>query len=265
MTNPLELAEIKQRYPKVAAGKGLPRFARESFLKVLLNPFNLGFAVAMPIFMYLMFGVGQDYSHEVVGNGNVAASILTSMTYFGVLLTTASFAAGVGLERAQGTSRLYAVSPLSASAQLMGRILGILGVALVVIAVTFTVGVFTGAQMTFSAWVFTAVMVLVVSIVGVTCGFGCGFLTRSDGAFAATSAILVLSSFGAGIFVPLDQMGPFFHALAPWTPLWGASQLVEIPIMGTNGFPLAATASFLFWSGVFSLLALWGLKRDTAR
>ncbi|WRS30984.1 ABC transporter permease [Actinomycetaceae bacterium MB13-C1-2] len=265
MTNALTLDEIRTKKPIVGPTKGLARFTYESFLQIVFNPFNLGFALLMPVLMYMMFGANQPYSDYAVGNGNVAAQVLVSMTLFGVLLTTASFAANVSLERTQGVSRLYALTPLTAPAQLAGRMVGILGVALVVILLTFTVGFFTGASMTLLTWIISALVILVVSAVAVACGFGFGFAVRSDGAFAAVSAVIVLSAFGAGMAIPLEQLGGFFQQIAPWTPLWGASQLALLPMLGWEELSFPKVLSFVLWTAAFGMLAVWGLRRDTRR
>ena len=265
MTAPLTLEEAQALKPVVQPTKGLLRFTFQSFLQVILNPFNLGFALAMPTLMYMMFGANQPYSDFPVGNGNVAASVLVPMTLFGVMLAAGSFAANVGLERIQGVSRLYALTPLPASAQLLGRILAILGVCLVVVLVTFSVGFFTGAAMNPAAWVMSGVTVLVASLVAVACGFGLGFAVRSDGAFAAMSAVIVLSAFAAGMAIPLDQLGQFFQDLAPWTPLWGASQLALLPLVGWDDFTFRMALNFLVWTAAFGALAGWGLRKDRGR
>lgn len=110
MTEALTKEVIATVKPTVRPSKGSARLAWVSFTQVLLNPFNVGFALALPSLMYLMFGANQDYSDYPVGNGNgnVAAQILLTMALFGVLMTTSSFAASVSLERAQGIGRLQA-------------------------------------------------------------------------------------------------------------------------------------------------------------
>ena len=262
---PLTMAELQASKPMVSPTKGLVGFTWVALKQILLNPFNLGFAILMPILMYLMFGNGQAYSDYSVGNGNVAAQVLVSMTLFGVLVAASSFAANVSLERVQGISRLYALTPLAPAAQLAGRIVAVLGVSLVVIAPTFTVGFFTDASMRFPTWVSSAAMILLATLVAVACGFGFGFAVRSDGAYAAASVVIVLSAFGAGMTIPLDQMGSFFQSAAPWTPLWGASQLALLPLNGWDQFTPQMLANFAIWTGMFGAMALWGLRRDTGR
>jgi len=57
-----------------------------TFWKNLTNPFSIGFAILLPIGMYFMFGTGQSYSDIWTVNGNVAATVLVSMTLYGVFM-----------------------------------------------------------------------------------------------------------------------------------------------------------------------------------
>ena len=261
----LGTAHIRAEKPLTPQGKGMWRLVVETFRQTAFNPFNIGFSLAMPVLMYMMFGANQSYSDINVGHGNVAATVLASMTLFGVLLSTASLAAGVSLERAQGIGRLYALTPLSPLWQIVARLISSVAVAALVIVVTYTVGLVTGASMTAESWITSALLIVVSSIVAAMIGFGCGFAVRSDGAYAATSAVIVLSAFGAGMTIPLDQMGTFFQHLAPWTPLWGVDQLVLLPLGGWGNFTPNMLVNAIVWSGIFGALAMWGLRRDTSR
>lgn len=265
MSHSLTAEQIRSQNPVVRPNRGLGRFIWVLFSGVFFNPFNIGFAILMPVIMYLMFGANQEYSDFSVGNGNVASQVLVSMTLFGMMMTTSSFAANVSLERAQGVSRLYALTPMSALFQLVGRMVAILCVGCVVVLITFGVGVATGASMLGVVWAQSVPILLAVSTVGIAIGFGCGFAVRSDGAFAATSAIVVLSAFGGGLTIPLDQMGAFFQSLAPWTPLWGAGQMVLLPIHGWENFTPNMLVNVAIWAALFIALAVWGLRRDTGR
>ena len=265
MTELLTRGQIAAAKPTVRSSKGSARLAWVSFTQVLLNPFNIGFALALPILMYLMFGANQDYSDYPVGNGNIAAQILLTMALFGVLMTTSSFATSVSLERTQGIGRLYALTPLSASAQLASRAVAIMGVTAIVIMVVFLVGFATGASMSLTTWMLSWMMVMAVSVIGILIGLGCGFAIRADGAGAASSAIVVLSAFGAGLTIPLEQLGQFFQDLAPWTPLWGAGRLVSLPLLGWDTFTWNMLINLLVWCGLFAAMAVWGIRRDTGR
>lgn len=261
----LTVSGIHEAKGIVPAGHGLWNMARETFRQVAFNPFNIGFSLLMPVFMYVMFGANQPYSRISVGSGNVSATILASMTLFGVLLSAASLGAGVSLERTQGIGRLYALTPLSATWQIVARLISSIGVALLVIVVAFVAGGSIDAEMTPGTWIQTALLILLLSTLGAAIGFGCGFAVRSDGAFAANSAVIVLSAFGSGMTVPLEQMGHVFQSLAPWMPLWGANQMVLLPLTGWDAFRSNMLINVVVWTGFFIALAMWGLGRDTRR
>ncbi|MDO4259593.1 MAG: ABC transporter permease [Actinomycetaceae bacterium] len=251
--------------PVASVWNGLATFTWYSFWKVLSNPFSIGFAILMPIFMYLMFAVGRDYSDIMVGNANVSAIILVNMATYGMILTTSSLAATVALERTSGVSRLYALTPISGATLLIARLVASMAVTAVVIAITYTVGYFTGSKMEWHAWIGTMVMIVVLSILPAALGFAAAYLVRSDAAFGVTSAFTVVSAFGAGIFIPLEQMGEFFKMLAPNTPFYGLSQLTITPVYGWSELKGDWVGNYLIWTVIFVLLAIWGQRRDTGR
>ncbi|WP_165217194.1 ABC transporter permease [Schaalia sp. ZJ1691] len=236
-----------------------------SFWKLLTNPYSLGFALALPIFMYFMFGTGQEYSDIDVGNGNVAATVLINMAIYGTIMTVASMGANIALERAHGVSRLFAMTPMSATAQICARAVASVGIATVVITVVFGVGGLTGSRMTASTWVLSGLFIVASSLLPAALGLAAAFAIRSDGAFAVTSTITVFGSFAAGMFIPLDQMGSIFQHLAPWTPFYGISQLVMLPIYGFETFRWTWLANFFAWVLVFVAIAAWAQRRDTNR
>lgn len=265
MNGALTTRQIRAEHPAVSGFRGLGRFSWVTLQNMLLNPFIVGFSLGMPVLMYLMFGANQDYSDISVGKGNVAAQILVTMTLFGTLLSAASLASGAALERSNGVSRMYALTPLSPVAQLAGR--GIASVLLIlsVTVVTFTVGFFTGAQMTAWTWLMSALMIVVASTVGAAIGIGLAFAVRSDTAYMAVSAVVVLSAFAGGLTLPLDQLGVFFQTIAPWTPLWGAGQIVQMPLLGWTDVSAGPWLNLVGWILAFSALGVWGIRRDTAR
>lgn len=246
-------------------GHGMGRLALYSFWKLLTNPFSLGFAIFLPIFMYLMFGANQSYSDLWQGNANIAATVLVNMTIYGTIMTASSMGANVSLERTSGVSRLFAMTPLSSTAQILARVVASLGISAVVIAVTYVVGYLTGARMHPQAWLLSAAMIVVLTILPAAIGLATGFTVRSDGAFSVTSAITVIGSFASGMFIPLEQMGSFFQHLAPWTPLYGIVQLVQMPLAGWDSFTWTWVLNYAAWTLFFAALASWSSRRDTGR
>jgi len=236
-----------------------------TFWKNLTNPFSIGFAILLPIGMYFMFGTGQSYSDIWTVNGNVAATVLVSMTLYGVFLTVASLATNTALERTSGISRLYATTPLSPLANTCARICASMGIAVVVTAITYGVGAATGAKMDASAWIQTPLLILASSILASAQGLAVAFAVRSDGAFAASSAVTVFSGFLSGMFIPINQMGSFFQTIAPYAPMYGIVNLTLLPVYGWETFKWSYVTNLVAWILFFVLLAAWAQRRDTAR
>lgn len=244
---------------------GALRLTWYTFWKLLTNPFSLGFSIALPIFMYLMFGANQEYSGNWSGHANIAATVLVSMSLYGVVMTASSAGANVSLERTSGVARLFALTPLSSGAQILARVIAAMGASAVVVAVAYVVGYATGSRMEPAAWASSAALLAALSVLPGSLGLAAGFAIRSDGAFAATSIFTVLSAFLSGIFIPLEQMGSFFKSLAPWTPLYGMAQLIQLPLEGWDLFEWSWVVNYAAWTLVFGAVAAWGARRDTGR
>ena len=251
--------------PPAARFKGAGRVAAYSFWKMLTNPFSLGFAMALPIFMYLMFGANQEYSDYPVGHANVAATVLVNMVWYGVIMTTSSMGANVSLERTSGVSRLFALTPLSSSAQILARSVAAVGVAAVVVAVTYLVGAFTGASMEGPVWLYSGLLVLAMAFLPAAMGLAAGFAVRSEGVYAVTSIVAVVCAFASGMFMPLESMGEMFQNIAPWTPFFGALKIVQSPLVGWGDFSWTWVVNLLVWFAIMGGIAAWAQRRDTAR
>lgn len=235
------------------------------FWKLLTNPFSLGFSIGLPIFMYLMFGAGQSYSDQWTGHANVAASVLVNMAVYGTIMTASSMGANVALERTSGISRLQALTPMSPLAYVSARICASALITIVVTSIVYAVGRFTGARMDASAWAGSFAMMVVVSVLPIALGLAAAFAVRSDGVFALTSAITVIGSFAAGMFIPLEQMGSFWARIAPYSPFYGLVKLVQAPLYGWDGLHWEWLANHLVWTALFALVAVSAQRRGTGR
>ncbi|MDO4791058.1 MAG: ABC transporter permease [Buchananella hordeovulneris] len=251
--------------PATSGWKGTGWAFWYSFVKLITNPFSLAFAIGMPILMYMMFGTGQEYSSEWMVHGNVAAMILINMALYGTIMTTSSMGTVVALERTNGVTRLYATTPLSPLAAIFARIGSAMLTSAIIIAIVFAVGALTGSRMDASAWLQAAVMIVALSALPAALGLAAAFTVRSDGAFALNSIVTVVGSFAAGMFIPLEQMGPFWARIAPWSPFYGAANLAQLPTFGFDQFEWKWLVNYLAWTAFFAALAVWGTRRNTGR
>ena len=72
---------------------GAGKLWRATFLSHILNPWNMAFALLLPLFMYAMFGMTEAARTTQTGRGNVAAAMVVMMTTYGVILVGGSLGA----------------------------------------------------------------------------------------------------------------------------------------------------------------------------
>lgn len=255
---------ISRRAPS-SGFKGFGVLTWFTFWKFITNPITISFSLVLPILMYLIFGSGQSYAQNWGVHGNAAASVLANMTTYGVVLVASSMGANAALDRTMGISRLFALTPMRSAANILARLIAAVGAGAIVVAIVYAVGAFTGAQMEASAWALTPVIMLPASILAAAIGLAVAFTVRSDGAYAASSAVILLSAVCAGMFMPLSMMGPVFSVIAPFTPLYGITNMVQVPLQGPDSFHWADPVNFVVWTVLFVGIAVWGQRRDTNR
>ncbi|MFC0582306.1 ABC transporter permease [Micrococcoides hystricis] len=230
----------------------------------IFNPWNLGFALGLPIVMYLMFGTGQEHSLIEVGNGNVAATILVSMALYGAIITSAATGANISVERTQGWSRQMSLTPMKPYWYIIGKIIAGVFVAGVVVSVAFVVGAVTDARMETPIWFYTALLIIAGTLITAAMGLAVGYWMRSDAAYGVMGGATALMAFFSGMFFPLEQMAEIFQNIAPYSPLYGINKLAQAPIYA-DGFEWGALINAISWLAIFAILAVIGRNRDTER
>lgn len=230
----------------------------------LFNPWNLGFALGLPIVMYLMFGTGQEHSLIEVGNGNVAATILVSMALYGAIITSAAAGANISVERTQGWSRQMALTPLKSHWYIVAKIIAGVLVAALVVCLAFAVGFFTDASMETAVWFSSALLIIAGTLITAAMGLAVGYWMRSDAAYGVMGGATALMAFFSGMFFPLEQMADIFQKIAPYSPLYGINTLAQAPIYD-DGVEWGALLNAVSWLAIFAILAVVGRNRDTER
>lgn len=241
-----------------------PTLVRLELRRMLRNRRTLIFSVVMPVLFYFLFGTGQKYSNESAGHGNVAAFVMISMALYGAMLSTTGGGAMVAVERSQGWSRQLRLTPLTAPAYIVVKVVVAMTLGAVSVAVTYAAGLFTAAHMDVGVWIETALLAWVGSLVFAAFGVFMGYLLPSENVMQILGPMLALFAFLGGLFVPLNQLGSVFQTLAKFTPMYGLNQIVHAPLTG-DGPGWAAVVNVLVWLAVFAGGAVWRFRRDTAR
>ncbi len=240
--------------------------------RLLRDPVSLFFTTGLPLVFYLVFGAAQDYGSQSVGNGNVAMMVMVSMAGYGAVTTAVGVGGRAAVERMQGWGRQLGLTPLTDRGYVGVKV----GLALIAtsltIALIFTAAALTGAVGTASAWLLSALALVIGAGMFALYGliFGLGF--RAEGAVAAASGSIVLLGLLGNVFVPLSG---WMLAVAKVTPLYGLVSLARYPI--SNGYVLGSGGELLHeplwvpvanvgaWLVVFAVLATLLVRRSRGR
>ena len=233
--------------------------------RLLRNRRTVLFAMVFPAFFFLIFGLNAQYANEKAGHGNVSAFIMISMALYGGVLATTSGGALVSIERAAGWSRQLRLTPLSAPAYILIKVLTALVLGLASVVVVYAVGALTGKpSMPGYLWIVTGLCVWIGSLLFAAFGLFMGYLLPTENVMQILGFVLVLFAFGGGLFIPLSQYPHTLQTLATYTPLFGLNELTHAPLLG-GGINISWVANVLAWLVIFAGGAMWRFRKDTAR
>ena len=220
------------------------------------------FSVLLPVAFFLMFTT-TDYSSTLYGNGNVVANMMIGMALYGALMTTTGAGAAVSNERASGWSRQLRLTPLKPIAYITAKaIVGML-ISVLAIGAVYAFGPYRHAQMPASAWITSALIIWLGSLVFVAFGQFIGYVLPSDNAMQVVGPLMALLAFLGGMFIPLTP-GSTMDRIGSLTPMYGLHNLALWP-MGGKTFSWWWMANVLTWLAIFLGGAAWRMGRDTAR
>ena len=83
-------------------------YVRLDLARQLRDTFGMFFTVALPAFMFLVFGLGSD---DPVGSGNVSMYVMVSMAAYGAVTATTSIAGSAYIEQIMGWGRQLSLTP----------------------------------------------------------------------------------------------------------------------------------------------------------
>ena len=251
--------------PTLPFGGLRPGLVRLEVRRLLRNRRTLIFTMVAPAVFFLAFGLSSAYAANPYGRGNVSASVLISMALYGAVLATTSGGAMVSIERAVGWSRQLRVTPLRPAAYVATKMATSLVLGGTSVVVVYVVGLFTHKpSMPVWVWVVTGLSVWVGSLLFAAFGLFIGYLLPSENVMQVIGFVLMLFSFGGGLFIPLSQLSSALRTFATFTPLYGLSQLVHFPLR-TGGFDWTWVVNLVGWLAVFVGAATWRFRTDTGR
>lgn len=155
-------------------------FYRLEILRVLRQPIALFFIVALPAFMYIIFGAAMEWGALEIGNGNVSMYTMIAMAAYGCVTATTGVGGTAGLERMQGWGRQLAVTPMRDSQYVMVKAAVAMTTAALPALIIYGLGLAFGAKATVSTWILSLLIVFVGSGMFALYGLLFGLAFRSE-------------------------------------------------------------------------------------
>lgn len=246
-----------------------PTMLRIEGVRQLRNPYTLAFTLAMPVAMYLLFGVSMGYGTLSAGNGNVSFYIMTSMAAYGTAVAMSSLTSLAATEAKQGWGRQLAMTPLTTAGYALTKLLTSVAFAALALVAVFTAGMISGAHVDDTwRWVATAGIILGIGLIYGLFGLGVGLFFSSDSAAALASISMTFFAFFGNVFMPLDGV---MLDIARFTPLYGFVALSRWPLTdgrlttGQTDQMWLLLLNVAVWLALFAVLVTVGMKRSRAR
>ena len=253
--------DLSSRTAPPLGGLSLPLLSLEARRR-LRNRRSVIFSIVLPVAFFLMFTT-TDYSAMPYGNGNVVANMMIGMALYGALMTTTGAGAAVSTERASGWSRQLRLTPLKPIAYIAVKVIVGMLIGALAIGAVYACGPYRHAHMPVSAWITSALILWLGSLVFVAFGLFVGYLLPSDNAMQVVGPLMALLAVLGGMFIPLTP-GSTMDRIGSLTPMYGLHNLALWP-MGAESFSWWWVVNVLTWLAVFLGGAAWRMGRDTAR
>ncbi|WP_439937444.1 ABC transporter permease [Nocardia sp. N13] len=250
---------------RIAPRPAMATYALLDLRRQLRDRFGMFFVVGLPTFMYLVFGLGSD---DPVGSGNVAMYVMVSMAAYGAVNATTSVAGSAATEQVMGWGRQLGLTPVRPLGFVVAKAAVAMAVAAVPVALVFALGAVTGARGDWTDWTLAAAIVWLGSALFAIYGLAVCLVLRGTNAPGIASGMIVVMAFLGNVFSPIDGL---LLDIGRLTPLYGYAALARFPL--TDGrLPVGGqdplwlpVANVLAWTVIFSLLAVWGVRRSRAR
>jgi ABC-2 type transport system permease protein len=252
--------------PALAVARGV---AWRQLHNALTNPAYFLPSLAFPLLNFAAFAGGLSRVRQVPGFD--FAANYTSFQFVFILLQSAAFSgvfAGFGVARdfETGFTRRLLLTAPNRSGLVLGYVAASAGRWLIVAAIVTGVAFATGLQIGGSGIDLFGLyaLALIVNFAGTLWAAGVAMRIRSQQAGPVMQMPVFLALFFAPVYVPLDLLQGWIHAVATVNPI---TPVMEAARGFISGQPTGSLAAFAIGLGLVALFAVWaigGLRRAEA-
>ncbi|TQV87908.1 ABC transporter permease [Aliikangiella coralliicola] len=228
--------------------------SKAEILKVIRSPgFTLP-SLLFPVMFYLFFGV-----IFTMNAASMPTYLLATYGTFGVIGPALfSFGVGIAIERGQGWFELKEVSPMPASAYILGRVAVTFLFSVFTIILLFTIGaIFGEVRLQREQWLLLAVILTFGSIPFCAIGMALGLYLKSNSAPAVVNLLYLPMAFLSGLWVPINFFPELMQSVANFLPAYHLAQLgLKVVSMDSGQSVWLHIGILSLYLVVFSILAL---------
>ena len=232
------------------------RYALHTTRMTLTNvPFTV-FTVAMPVGMYLLFGMmfGQE------GGGDARGMIMVNMAAYGGLGAAVTAGTQIQEDQRSGFLRQLIVAGLSPRSFLAGSIVAASAVIIPALLAVGVVGILTGVEVGAGAFLATIVVLWLGLLPTILIGIALGMLLKGGAAMAGGVITMMAMAIFGGLWMPLEMFPQWMQELGRLLPTYWISSLGEWSLQGAE-LPVAGLVVIGVWTLVLGALCLVSMSR----
>ena len=163
--------------------------------QILRDPASLFFIIALPAFMFIIFGSTMEWADVRVGNGNIAMATMISMSAYGAATATSSVSGMAAVEKTQGWGRQLALTPMKQSTYVGVKTALAMTVGAFPIGLIYLLGFLLKSEADGMTWLLSAIILVVGSMMFALYGLIFGLLFKNETGASVGSGILVIVAF----------------------------------------------------------------------
>lgn len=216
--------------------------------------------LVLPAMLYAFFGLSYARTADE------ARLTLASYAAFAVIgVAFFQFGVGIATDRESSWDSYVRTLPIAGSARFLARLLSALLFATSTAAIVVTVGVLVGhVTMTQRSWLEFVCALFVGGVVFGVIGIALGYWTSAKASVPVANLLYLPLAFIGGLWIPPQFLPSAVAAISPWTPTRQFGEIVWSSATGA-GWQLGALGVLALYAAIFSIVALWGYRRNEMR
>ncbi|HEV7767011.1 MAG TPA: ABC transporter permease [Thermoanaerobaculia bacterium] len=236
------------------------------FLKALRMPQYALPTILFPIVFYLFFGV--VFGQRNTGGVKMSEYLIATYGAFGVIgAALFGFGVSVAVERGQGWLEVKRITPMPIGAYFVAKLAMAMIFSAIIVLLLMIVGTTMGGVRLEPLEAITLLAVLVTgSITFCALGLALGFLVGPNSAAPIVNLIYLPMAFLSGLWVPILFLPKPVQTIALWLPAYHFSQLALHVTGGSRGESVLGHIGAMFAAAVvFGAIAYLGYRRDEGK